>query len=156
MVAWSKLTQDKGCGGLGIKNERKMNEALLMKWRWRWRWPKETTSDSGKIYGLETQGNGQDRLIWQGCSSGKFTVKSIYEMANRSNADKDPIFELIWRDVAPPRVQCFGLLTYLGRVKTSEYLLRIGVITDAKQAICKFCSYDFESLDHMFIHYMHA
>lgn len=34
MVAWSKLLQDKSCGGLGIRNIRLLNEALLMKWWW--------------------------------------------------------------------------------------------------------------------------
>lgn len=35
MVAWSKLLQDKSCGGLGIRNIRLLNEALIMKWWWR-------------------------------------------------------------------------------------------------------------------------
>lgn len=34
MVAWSKITQKRKCGGLGIRSIKTMNEALLIKW-WR-------------------------------------------------------------------------------------------------------------------------
>ena len=35
LVAWSKLSNSKLCGGLGIRNIKLMNECLLMKWWWR-------------------------------------------------------------------------------------------------------------------------
>lgn len=36
LVAWSKVTQPYSSGGLGIKNIRDMNDALLTKWWWRY------------------------------------------------------------------------------------------------------------------------
>lgn len=61
------------------------------------------------------------------------------------------MFELIWKNAAPPHVQCFGWLAYLGKVKTSDLLLRIGVIHSEEDAICKFCDANIESLDHLLL-----
>lgn len=36
LVTWSKLTQGRGSGGLGIRNIREVNDTLLMKWWWRY------------------------------------------------------------------------------------------------------------------------
>ena len=95
----------------------------------------------------------QDQLIWQGCSSGKFSVKSIYNIAISTHASVDQNFKLIWQNVAPPRVQCFGWLTYLGRVKTAEFLFRLGIIQDEGEALCSFCNSELETLDHLLLHY---
>ena len=35
LVTWSKLSQSKLSGGLGIRNIKLMNESLLLKWWWR-------------------------------------------------------------------------------------------------------------------------
>ncbi|GFS37612.1 hypothetical protein Acr_00g0053050 [Actinidia rufa] len=94
----------------------------------------------------------QDQLIWQGCSSGKFSVKSIYNIAISTHASVDQNFELIWQNAAPPRVQCFGWLTYLGRVKTAEFLLRLGIIQDEGEALCSFSNNELETLDHLLLH----
>lgn len=34
-VKWSKISQPKDKGGLGVKDVMKMNNSLLAKWRWR-------------------------------------------------------------------------------------------------------------------------
>lgn len=36
MVSWSKITQPKSSGGLGVNRIREMNDALLTKWWWRY------------------------------------------------------------------------------------------------------------------------
>ncbi|OIT06900.1 clip-associated protein [Nicotiana attenuata] len=55
LVYWKKLTISKREGGLGIKNLRKQNKCLLMKWLWRF--PKEEQTLWGKVikakYGKE-------------------------------------------------------------------------------------------------------
>ncbi|GFZ18817.1 hypothetical protein Acr_27g0005560 [Actinidia rufa] len=70
--------------------------------------------------GVVSTSDRPDRLIWQGCSLGKFSVKFIYNIASSSHSSVDETFKLSWQNVAPPRVQCFGWLTYLGRVKIAE------------------------------------
>ncbi|KAI8525263.1 hypothetical protein RHMOL_Rhmol13G0217000 [Rhododendron molle] len=62
-----------------------------------------------------------DQLLWQATSSGKFSVKSIYNLAFSSHSDHDETFELIWKNVAQPKVKCFSWLAYLGRIKTAEF-----------------------------------
>ena len=59
------------------------------------------------VSGVEINMDRHDQLIWQGCSSGKFSVKSIYEKATSSHLAGDETFKLLWENVAPPRVQCF-------------------------------------------------
>ncbi|KAI8564446.1 hypothetical protein RHMOL_Rhmol03G0182300 [Rhododendron molle] len=40
-------------------------------------------------------------------------------------------------------------LAYLGRIKTAEFLLRIGIIQSDLDALCKFCNESPESIDHL-------
>lgn len=41
LVVWSKITQARSKGGLGIRNIREMNDTLLFKWWWRYGVEKE-------------------------------------------------------------------------------------------------------------------
>ena len=67
-----------------------------------------------------------DQLVWRGCSSGKFFVKSIYNTDVSSQSNVDETFKLFWKNVPPSGVQCFGWLSYLGKIKTSEFYLVLG------------------------------
>lgn len=40
----------------------------------------------------------------------------------------------------------------LGKLKTGEFLLSIGVIHHHNQALCKFCGMSLESINHAFLH----
>ena len=46
----------------------------------------------------------------------------------------------------------FSSVQCLGRVKTSEYLLSLGIIHSESEAMCTFCSRELESLDHLLLH----
>ena len=52
--------------------------------------------------GVVAASNSPDCLIWQGCSFGKFSIKSIYNIAISSHSSTDKTFKLIWKNVAPP------------------------------------------------------
>ena len=97
--------------------------------------------------------------IWQtwsinlaGCSSSKFSVKSIYNIVISSHSSTDETFKLIWKNVAPSRVQCFSWLSYLGRVKTAELLFRLGIIHEESEVLCSFCNSELETIDHLLLH----
>lgn len=60
-------------------------------------------------------------------------------------------FDLIWRCAAPYRVQCFVWLVHLGRIKTFDFLMRTGIITNPVEAQCKFCSLHVETPDHLLL-----
>ncbi|GFY86737.1 hypothetical protein Acr_05g0003760 [Actinidia rufa] len=77
---------------------------------------------------VQTNDENSDHLSWEGCSSKVFTVKSMYHFLAQDLEIKDVVFDLIWKNVAPPRVRCFGWLIYQGRVKTGELLARWGMI----------------------------
>ncbi|KAG5539456.1 hypothetical protein RHGRI_019858 [Rhododendron griersonianum] len=93
-----------------------------------------------------------DHLVWVASKSKAFTVSSMYVLATcqETNADNyaKKAFHLIWNNVSPYRVQCFGWMAYLGKLKTGDFLLRIGIIYQHHHALCKFCGETIESIDH--------
>ncbi|KAF7128090.1 hypothetical protein RHSIM_Rhsim11G0108600 [Rhododendron simsii] len=82
--------------------------------------------------GVTTSTNTPDKLVWQGRNSGIFSVKSIYNLAASSHVNQDDTFDLIWKNVALPRVQCFGclvaLLIPLVSLKPSRSSLIVGLL----------------------------
>lgn len=54
--------------------------------------------------------------------------------------------------MAPPKVQFFGSLAWRGRVKTAEFLHRIGVLDDQVSVLCAFCRNAVESVSHVLLH----
>lgn len=93
-----------------------------------------------------------DKLVWAGSFSNSFSVKSLYEMARPQASIANAAFDLIWSNVAPYWVQCFCWLVHLRKIKSSEYLLKIGIIQNEEEAFCKFCSLQLESVDHLLLH----
>ena len=53
--------------------------------------------------------------------------------------------------MAPPRVQFFGWLSWKGRIKTSCFLQRLGVLSRGSNVNCIFCNNDLESLNHVLL-----
>lgn len=102
--------------------------------------------------GVEATVGSNDTLIWKANSSGVFSIKSMYELVNSQAILSNTAYDLIWRNVAPYRIQCFGWLVHLGKIKTSKYLLNIGIIQNVNEANCKFCGMHSESLDHLLLH----
>lgn len=137
-----------------------VRKAIFNEWNFVFRrnlfdWEKESQTELSNLLddsGVVARDEGEDRLSWFGCNSNVFSVKSFYNIfrANPSNPDKT--FELVWRNAAPDRVQCFGWLVYLGRVKTLEYLLRLGIINNEEEALHKFCFAELETADHLLLH----
>ncbi|KAI8537901.1 hypothetical protein RHMOL_Rhmol09G0060000 [Rhododendron molle] len=67
---------------------------------------------------------------------------------NIANNSAKKVFHLIWHQAAPYRVQCFGWMAQLGKIKTGDFLLRIGILHRQHHALCKFCGETIESIDH--------
>ena len=90
-----------------------------------------------------------DTTGWRG--GGTFTVKLMYDWwVSKDNASMN-LSKFIWNPLAPPRVQCFGWLVCLGRVKTAEVLLNCEFFTMDEAMFC-FCGEELESTDHLFLH----
>lgn len=99
--------------------------------------------------GATIANGGADQLTWAACNSNKYT--SMYHLSKGLDSS-NIVFDFIWKNVAPHRVQCFGWLTQLGRVKTSLYLYNLGIIQNLEDVACKFCNLEHESLDHLLLH----
>ncbi|RVX09363.1 Transcription initiation factor TFIID subunit 1 [Vitis vinifera] len=91
LVKWTVVCGDKKKGGLGVKNLSVLNKALLCKWSWRFAiergafWNQVIHSKYGEAReGWATQEkvcrDVEDTLIWSVAKSGKFTVKSLYNI----------------------------------------------------------------------------
>lgn len=62
------------------------------------------------------------------------------------------VLELRWHNEAPHIVHCFGWMVQLGRLKTADYLLRLGILHEDMDAGCIFCGVDLETMDHVPLH----
>lgn len=69
-----------------------------------------------------------DCLRWNADPSGGFTVSSAYKWCERSLGPVFKAVNIIWKNVSSPKAQFFGWLAWKGRIKTSSYLQRIGVL----------------------------
>lgn len=97
-------------------------------------------------------GDYPDHLVWNACNSKSYSVSSMYKLSlcqvSTAETLEKKTFHWIWRNAAPYRVQCFGWMVQLGKLKTGEFLLRIGIIQQHDHALCKFCGEVIESLNH--------
>lgn len=69
-----------------------------------------------------------------------------------SNESDRKTLQLIWNCRVPLKVQCFGWMSFLGKLKTGDYLLRIGILHNHHDALCKFCGECIESINHSLLH----
>lgn len=97
-----------------------------------------------------------DHLRWEACKSNIFYVFSLYKIAtnhgNLSDESERKSLILIWKCKAPLKVQCFGWIAFLGKLKTGDHLLRIGILQSHQEALCKFCGECVESINHSLLH----
>lgn len=97
-----------------------------------------------------------DHLSWNACSSKSYSVSSMYNLSlipvSIVEINDRKTFKWIWDNVAPFRVQCFTWMVKLGKIKTGDFLLSVGIIQQQQQALCKFCGVWMESINHSFLH----
>ncbi|XP_028099924.1 uncharacterized protein LOC114299400 [Camellia sinensis] len=67
-------------------------------------------------------------LCWIADALGSFSVASAYKLSQLGHGANSKITEFIWKNVSSPKVQFFGWLAWKGRVKSSSYLQKIGVL----------------------------
>lgn len=58
---------------------------------------------------------------------------------------------LIWNNSSPPKVKLFTWLAWKGRVKTTVFLQRIGVLSNNVCTNCVFCRDGLESVNHILL-----
>ncbi|KAL7213571.1 hypothetical protein ACSBR2_016155 [Camellia fascicularis] len=58
---------------------------------------------------------------------------------------------VVWNNCAPPKVKFFGWLAWQGKVKTSSFLQRIGILDASATVGCVFCQNEVESVNHILL-----
>ncbi|CAL5358449.1 unnamed protein product [Camellia sinensis] len=100
----------------------------------------------------ELRGNVTDKLKWMADPTGVFSVSSAYHWCESSLGSTFRITECIWKNVAPPKVQFFGWLAWKRRIKTSNYLQRMGILENSSSLHCVFCNEEGETDNHVLLH----
>ncbi|XP_028080717.1 uncharacterized protein LOC114282261 [Camellia sinensis] len=72
----------------------------------------------------------EDSLRWIAFSSGLFSVASIWRWKVEDRDSTLIISKLVWGNFTPPKVKFFCWLAWRGRIKTSVFMQRIGVLND--------------------------
>lgn len=94
----------------------------------------------------------EDSCYWLAHSSGSFTVASVWQRMESSKGPEKSITRSIWRNIAPPKVQFLCWLIWRGRIKSSDLLLRIGVLNPNASTLCVFCKSEVETMNHVLLH----
>jgi hypothetical protein len=88
---------------------------------------------------------GDDCIIWQYSSSGKYSVQTLYDVIN--NRDVRPIYTpLVWKLSVPSRLHIFLLLLSKAKVLTKDNLAKRKYLDDKS---CLFCN-EPEIISHLF------
>ncbi|XP_028092016.1 uncharacterized protein LOC114292296 [Camellia sinensis] len=82
-----------------------------------------------------TKSDAEDALVWVASKSGSFSGSSLYKNLAAGYGNKCPTSKSVWVKYILPRVQFFGWLAWKGRLKTTDFLLRIDVLTDNTSAV---------------------
>ena len=93
-----------------------------------------------------------DSTCWLGSGLGVFMVSQAYEWWTVGHNQELELLDYAWNSSTLYLVQCFCWLVVLDRVKTAEFLLKIGMIPDANKGWCYFCRAELESSNHLLLH----
>lgn len=81
----------------------------------------------------------ENSLRWKANKSGIFKVKSVFNWCESLWGLDFALPPLIWNKHAPPKAQFFTWLVGKGKLKTSIWLQRLGVLYDGVDVTCAFC-----------------
>ncbi|XP_028051231.1 uncharacterized protein LOC114255885 [Camellia sinensis] len=93
----------------------------------------------------------EDNCLWKANNSGVFTVASVWERLEVVNGSRIPISNFLWKNAAPPKAQFFSWLAWKGRIKTVEFMHRIGALPINVSSLCVFCKAEVETINHVLL-----
>ena len=116
-------------------------------------WEEELSKElMNLVNSMKIDSNGEmDRMIWIPESDKEFSVKYLYRQIESTWVQRDHVVDLVWKNAAPLKVKFLGWLVWAGRLKTTEFLVRIKVIDHQSDVRCKFCKEEVEDVDHVML-----
>ncbi|KAL7262113.1 hypothetical protein ACSBR1_000488 [Camellia fascicularis] len=104
------------------------------------------------ISGSNCCDNLEDKPVWLAAGSGMFSISSVYRSEAVSLGPSFFTSKLVWNNLAPPKVQFFCWLAWKNRVKSADFLQKIGVLQASSPALCAFCKSVAESNCHVLLY----
>ncbi|CAL5421767.1 unnamed protein product [Camellia sinensis] len=116
-----------------------------------WESPEVTRLKNHLEAGSVIRNSEEDTLVWMASKTGSFSVESVYRFLAASFGSFSPTSKRIWVKHIPPRVQFFGWLAWKGKLKTAEFLTRIGVLHANDSSVCCLCKSGAETINHVLL-----
>ncbi|XP_028061353.1 uncharacterized protein LOC114264834 [Camellia sinensis] len=95
--------------------------------------------------------------IWHGwkagylLSSGSYSIASTWKWWVSLKGPTVDVADMLWKNIAPPKLQFCGWLVWKGRLKASTFLKRIGVLNMEASSLCLMCKVEEETTNHVLL-----
>ncbi|CAL5406054.1 unnamed protein product [Camellia sinensis] len=93
----------------------------------------------------------EDSCLWTANPSGSYSVGVSWKWWTMSKGPVVSAADMLWKNSAPPKVKFCSWLAWKGRLKTSMFLKRIGVLNSKASTVCLLCKKDEESMNHLLL-----
>ncbi|KAL7239755.1 hypothetical protein ACSBR2_005600 [Camellia fascicularis] len=90
-----------------------------------------------------------DCQVW---ANGSFSVSALYSFSSSLLGPQLRIGKFVWYNALPPKVLFFGWLAWKNRIKSAEFLHKIGILSSNASSLCPFCSTKVETVVHVLLH----
>ncbi|CAL5416106.1 unnamed protein product [Camellia sinensis] len=87
-------------------------------------------------------------MRWKADQTGVFKVSTAYKWCESVNGKSSSSTGLIWNTFPPPKSKFITWLAWKGRLKTAEFLSRIGMLRGNVDSSCVICKKEVESRNH--------
>ncbi|XP_028095341.1 uncharacterized protein LOC114295307 [Camellia sinensis] len=93
----------------------------------------------------------EDTCTWMASNSGVFSVALAWKRLESINGPMLSISKFLWRNSTLPKAKFFSWLVWRGRIRTADFMHRIGALTANVSSLCVFCSAEVESINHVLL-----
>lgn len=92
-----------------------------------------------------------DSMRWKADQTGVYKVSNAYRWCGWLKGPAFSSTDLIWNSFASPKTKLITWLAWKSRLKTTEFLSRIGVLMGNVDVLCVFYKEEVESLNHLLL-----
>lgn len=81
----------------------------------------------------------EDSCLWLANPSGLYSVALAWKLWVLLKGPVVGVADMLWKNIAPPKVKFCGWLAWKGKLITSTFLKRIGVLNMEASLVCLLC-----------------